>query len=99
MPEASEAKMAASIAPISSEPPVNGHGSRTWKAYVRPPQTLALISPSNHAADRYLTKPLLGIAYRPMLVNRDLGAGGGGGPDDRSDGVPPAWHPAGRGGP
>jgi hypothetical protein len=32
MPEASEAKMAASIAPIFSERPINGDGKRTWKA-------------------------------------------------------------------
>jgi hypothetical protein len=27
-----------------------------------------------------------------MLVNRDLGAGGGGGSDDRSDRVPQVWQ-------
>jgi hypothetical protein len=50
-----------SIAPISSERPINGDGKRTWKAYVRSPQTMALIAPSNHAADGYLIKPFLGI--------------------------------------
>src|SRR5277367_6729955 len=32
IPEASEAKMAASIAPISSERPINGHAKRTSKS-------------------------------------------------------------------
>ena len=41
--------MAASIAPVSSERPINGHDKRTSKAYVRSPQLLALIAPSNQA--------------------------------------------------
>jgi hypothetical protein len=97
IPEASEAKMAASMAPISSERPISGHAKRTWKDYVRSPQTLAFIAPCNRGADGYLIKPLLGTFGRPMLVNRDLGAGGGGGSDDRSDGVPHVWHRAARG--
>src|SRR5271156_3060774 len=97
MPEASEAMMAASIAAISSERPVKGHGTRTSKAYVRPLQTLAFIAPSSHAAGGYLIKRLLGTVGRPMLVNWDLGVGGGGGSDDRSDRVPHMWQRAARG--
>ena len=41
--------MAASIAPVSSERPINGHDKRTLEAYVRSQQTLALIAPSTHA--------------------------------------------------
>src|ERR1700693_3871979 len=51
MPEASEAKMAASIAPVSSERPINGHDKRTSKAYVRSPHALALTAPSSHHLD------------------------------------------------
>jgi hypothetical protein len=75
-----EAKMAASIAPVSSEPPINGHDKRTWKAYVRSPQTLALIAPSNHArcsAWEVLANtagpdpaPTHGVAHNPLARSR-----------------------------
>ena len=39
IPEPSGAAMAASIVLISSDRPTNGHDKRTWKAYVRSPQT------------------------------------------------------------
>jgi hypothetical protein len=75
-----EAKMAASIAPVSSERPINGHDKRTWKAYVRSPQTLALIAPSNHArcsAWEVLANtagpdpaPTHGVAHNPLARSR-----------------------------
>ena len=74
MPETSEATMAASIAAICSERPRNGHGKRTCKSYVHHPRRWRLSHPLiNHAADCYLTKHILGMVYRPMLVTRTWG--------------------------